>query len=817
MSIPLRSEHPTEPVGEPDEFPPDSAAGFTPRASSEPPLGTHAKLPAGVPVERRRRIGDLLVAHGRLTETQLHEALALQQLGVGAARRRLGQIVVQQGYLTEGQLAEALAELLGLDLLDLDAVTVDPEIGRLLSRQIAERNRLVVVSRIDNGLLVATSDPTNVVALDDVRIYTGAHAITVAVAAESQIHRQLAKIWAADKNDGDQLSTMVDDVAQHKAGDIRGEHETGLDLEYDVDQAPTVRLVNGILADAVRAGASDIHIEPQAESLRVRYRVDGLLRDVTRIARSAAPSLISRVKIISGLDIAERRVPQDGRARLIADTVAVDARVSTLPSVHGEKVVIRLLAGGDSVAALAKVGLDEQQLDTLLTASLAPQGLILITGPTGSGKTNTLYSVLSQVATPEKNVVTLEDPVEIQLAGITQVQINERAGLGFSKGLRSVLRQDPDVVLVGEVRDAETAELALQASLTGHLVLTTLHTNDAVSALTRLVDMGIEPFLVASSLSMVVAQRLVRRPCPACAAAYMPSPRVLTVLGLTEHDLDDATPLRGRGCGDCGGTGYRGRTGIFEVLPITAGVRAILLRTPNEAALAAAARAANMITLRAAGLAKARRGETTFEEVLRVTQVDLAGGRKCSSCDRAVGDDMVACPWCATTIDQGHCTGCARPLDPGWKICPWCRADAAITEKTVLAVSTKATRLPRVLIVSADPALRAFAAGVGGALDATIASDAGSALASVWETDYDGVIVDEQLPDLGGVELLRLLRNEPHTAALPLMLLVADDSSLSPGEAQIAGADEVVALHTDQATLTQQALALAHRSPYLAD
>jgi type IV pilus assembly protein PilB len=818
VSIPLRFDRPArrgaasskqpaaDPTTEADAEAPDTELPDTNLTDTEKVSVT--ELPQRLGSERRR-MGDLLVAHGRLTESQLREALAQQQSG-GGPRRRLGQVVVDQGFLSESQLAEALAELLGLEMIDLDTTPIDVEVGRLLSRLVSERNRLVVVARTDNGLLVAASDPTNVVGLDDVRVYTGAHSITVAVTTESQIRRCIARLWSPT-GEGDELATMVDDVAL-PAGELGPDVDMGLDLEYDVDQAPTVRLVNGILADAVRAGASDIHIEPQQQSLRIRYRIDGMLRDITQVARTAAPALISRVKIISGLDIAERRVPQDGRARLIADTLAIDARVSTLPGVHGEKVVIRLLSSGESVAPLAKIGLDEHQLETLLAGTTAPQGLVLITGPTGSGKTNTLYSVLSQVATPDKNVVTLEDPVEIQLIGITQVQINERTGLTFSKGLRSVLRQDPDVVLVGEVRDAETAELALQASLTGHLVLTTLQTNDSVAALTRLVDMGIEPFLVASSLTMVVAQRLVRRPCPNCSAPYVPSARILALLGLTEADLADATPRRGQGCTDCGGSGYHGRVGIFEVLPVTTAIRSVLLRTPNEAALATAARAAGMLTLRGSGLAKARRGETTFEEVLRVTQVDLASGRKCSACDRAVGDDMVVCPWCATTIDQGHCSGCARPLEPGWKICPWCRTPSAVSAG---APAGSASRLPRVLIVGSDPALQSLAAAADGVVEATVVADADAAIDAVWEVDYDGVVVGE-LAEQGGVELVRMLRAEPHTAALPLMLLVDEDSKLAPGEARLAGADEVVDSGTDRPELMRQVLALTERSPYLA-
>ncbi|MGH8889586.1 MAG: ATPase, T2SS/T4P/T4SS family [Acidothermaceae bacterium] len=622
------------------------------------------------PATERRRIGELLVSNGLLTPDELKAALRVQADADGGSRRRLGQVVVDLGYLTEHQLAQALADLLGLELVDLTSHNLEVGFTRMLPRQVAERNRMLVIGRTGvngHGIKVAAADPTNVVALDDVRLYTGATALTVVVCTDSQIREQLGRAWSLVESDGE-LSISPDDEELVDADED--------DLTTAADQAPTVRLATGIVAEAVRVGASDIHVEPQSDGLRIRYRVDGLLRDAMRVPKSAAAALVSRLKIVSGLDIAERRVPQDGRTRLHIDGKTVDARVSTLPSVHGEKVVIRLLASSDTVPTLEELGLDDSQLEALVAGCLAPQGLVLITGPTGSGKTHTLYSALSRVSTADKNVVTLEDPVEIQLAGITQVQTNERTGLTFTTGLRSVLRQDPDVVLVGEVRDSATAELALQASLTGHLVLTTLHTNDAVAALTRLVDMGIEPFLIASSLTLVVAQRLVRRPCRDCAEPYEPSERVLTALGLREADLDGATPIHGRGCAACGNTGFRGRVGIFEVLPVTASVRSALIHTPNEDAVGAAARAAGMTSLRTAGLARARRGETTFEEVLRVTQVDVADGRRCASCNRDLADDMVACPWCTAVVndaDSSHCTSCARPLEPDWKICPWCR------------------------------------------------------------------------------------------------------------------------------------------------
>ncbi|MDQ1494464.1 MAG: hypothetical protein QOG69_947 [Actinomycetota bacterium] len=754
--------------------------------------------------DRRRRMGELLVSHGLLTDDQLQQALAAQLEAHGGRRRRLGQVVVEEGYLTETQLAKALADLLRLDLVDLSRHSLELATARMLPRRVAERHRLLVIGRNAHTVKVATADPTNVVALDDVKLYTGATSITVVVATESQIQEQLARAWAMPEQDAE-LSSVSDDPEPLPADDH--------DLESAADQAPTVRLAASIVADAVRARASDIHVEPQADGLRVRYRIDGLLRDVLRVPRQSSAALVSRLKIVSGLDIAERRVPQDGRTRLTVDGVGVDARVSTLPSVHGEKVVIRLLASGDSVPAVAQLGLDEQQLEALLTGSLAPQGLVLITGPTGSGKTHTLYSVLSQVATPDKNVVTLEDPVEIQLPGITQVQTNERAGLTFTKGLRSILRQDPDVVLVGEVRDGETAELALQASLTGHLVLTTLHTNDAVAAVTRLIDMGIEPFLIASSLTLVVAQRLVRRPCAQCVAPYVPTARVLALLSITEADLADATPMRGRGCESCGGTGYRGRTGIFEVLPVTASLRSVLLRTPSEAAVGAAARAAGMTTLRAAGLARARRGETTFEEVLRVSQVDATEGRRCGACDRAVDDDMVACPWCATIVDRGHCRECARSLEAGWKICPWCRTTPLADDVAVVT----GVRLPRLLVVGEDEAARdLITTAAADLMEIDTVATADAALTALWDADYDGVVVHDSLPDIGAVELLRMLRNGTRTAALPLMLVDDSGDDADPAERglQHVGVYDVLAISATAADTTARLTALTGRSPH---
>jgi type IV pilus assembly protein PilB len=571
--------------------------------------GAPTSAPAGALT--RRRLGDVLLERDLLTSDQLDEVLEAQQNQPVRTRKRLGKLIVEMGFLTEKQIAEALAELLALDLLDASDLSVPMEIARLLPRQLAERARVLVLGRTIDGLRIATADPTNVVALDDVRAYTGLHTLSLVVTTDTMIEEQIARIWSLTEDPGAMLK-MADDADDES----RTDEATLLRV---ADQAPTVKLVNQILTDGVRMGASDIHVEQQRDGIWIRHRIDGVLRDVTRMPKSSAPALVSRLKIVAGMDIAQRRLPQDGRMKITANGIAVDARVSTLPSVNGEKVVVRLLPDADRITPLNRIGMEPAQLEALVSAATSSQGLVLITGPTGSGKTNTLYSLLAEVATRDKNVITLEDPVEIQLPGITQVQINERAGMTFARGLRSMLRQDPDVILVGEVRDSETALLALEASLTGHLVLSTLHTNNACSAVTRLVDMGVEPYLVASSLALVVGQRLVRRPCAGCAKAYKPSVELLSRLRLTAADLRGAKPMRGSGCMECNDSGYRGRVGIFEVLPVNADLRDVLLTTPTEGEVTKVAVAMAMVTMREAGISKAKRGETTYEEVLRVT------------------------------------------------------------------------------------------------------------------------------------------------------------------------------------------------------
>jgi type IV pilus assembly protein PilB len=751
----------------------------------------------------RRRLGEVLVEQSAITEEQLEAALEAQREAARERRRiRLGTLVVELGFATERQVAAALAAALSLELVDLGTIPLDTGVAKLLPRAVAERHLVIPIARNSSGqVTLACADPTNVVALDDVKIYAGITDMKVVVASASQVHDLVTRVWSLSQDSTD-VAMMLEDLDEGQ----EDEAEAGAGFE----DAPTVRLVNSILADAVRQRASDIHIEPQADALRVRYRVDGLLRDVMTTPRAAAAGIISRIKVMSNLDIAERRVPQDGRTRLQIDNSLLDARVSTLPNIHGEKVVVRLLSRADSVPPIQKMGMGDKQLEALLSTLVSPQGLILITGPTGSGKTSTLYSAIHQIKTPDRNIVTLEDPVEMQVTGITQVQVHDRAGMTFERGLRSVLRQDPDVVLVGEVRDPATAKLALEASLTGHLVLTTLHTNSAPAAMTRLVDMGVEPFLVASSLSLVVAQRLVRRVCDACAAPYVPPARILTLLGIDEQELAQANPKRGAGCSDCGGTGYRGRIGVFEVLPVTAAMRAVLMTTPTEAAVAAAALADGMQTLRASGIGKAHAGLTTYEEVLRVTQVDSGSGLHCNACGGALASDMVACPWCAAAVDRGHCAECDRALEAEWRVCPWCRTPTPARAHEVAQVSDGP---PRVLLVEDDPSVRSYVTtALAGTIEIDAVETAGEALDRATASTYDGVLIDHHLPDLTGLELIRLLRSEARTAALPVMMFTGNPAEEIETEARNAGAQDYLRKPVEPAMLEERLLALVSSS-----
>lgn len=556
----------------------------------------------------RGKLGEVLVAWGAITPADLQHCLAIQAREPARRRRRLGRILLDEERVTEITLAAALAHSHGLRAVDLAQEELDPGLARSIPQAVAQRALVLPLNVTDNTLRIAAADPVDVVGLDDVRMHLQRQhkglRLEVVVAPETQIRRRLASTWSE--------ATAVEALEGFDTETV----STGTEEETSGTDAGAVSAVHQILATALRIGASDIHVEPMRDEVRIRMRVDGTLRKVMALPKSGQSPLTSRIKIMANMDIAQKRVPQDGRARIAVDGLGRNIRVSTLPTLHGEKVVIRLLTDIGELPALSALGFPPRGLQIVHEALRSPQGLVLITGPTGSGKTTTLYSAIHEVVTGDRNLITLEEPVEIELPGVSQVQIDERAGMTFAAGLRSVLRQDPDIIMVGEIRDQVTAELAIRAALTGHLVLATVHTIDAPSAVIRLVDMGVPRYLIASSLRLVIAQRLVRRPCRFCAQPQLPDDETRSRLHLT--DAQAAALVVGKGCERCETSGYRGRTGVYELLPVTRAVRSALIDGGDEDTLAAAARTGGWQPLLDAGIEVATRGQTTASEVLRV-------------------------------------------------------------------------------------------------------------------------------------------------------------------------------------------------------
>ncbi|OAT79872.1 type II secretion system protein GspE [Desulfotomaculum copahuensis] len=556
----------------------------------------------------RRLLGDLLVETGVITREQLQQALAGQR----RSSERLGRVLVRMGFVTERDITSALADQLGIAQVGGGLVT-DPQLLALLPEQLARRYKVIPLAREGRRLKVAMADPANLMALDDLRLVTGLE-IDALLAGEREIESALQRYYGLPELE---KAFQEFQVIEEEALQLEEPAEVA------ADEAPVVRLVNNIIVQAIEEQASDIHIEPGPESVRVRYRVDGMLREAMQLPRRSRASLAARLKILAQLNIAEKRLPQDGRIQIKYREREIDLRVSTMPTVFGEKLVIRLLDRSRQITGIKELGFTGENLERFQRLLRGTHGMVLVTGPTGSGKTTTLYAALEQLNTPEKNLITIEDPVEYLLPGITQCQVAPRARFTFAAGLRSMLRQDPDVIMVGEIRDGETAEIAVRAATTGHLMLSTLHTNDAAGAVVRLVDMGVEPFLVASSLLGVVAQRLVRLICRHCREAYQPAPDSIerTFLGIPPEK--PLTLYRGKGCGYCGRTGYRGRVAVAEVLVVDGPLRQLISTRAGADELQKLAAAQGMTTLREDGAAKVLSGLTTAREVMRVT---YAGG-----------------------------------------------------------------------------------------------------------------------------------------------------------------------------------------------
>ena len=567
-----------------------------------------------------QRLGDLLVREKVINHDQLTQALRKQRETGG----RLGSVLVKMGLLTDEEVTNFLSRQYGVPAINLQFFEIDPNVIKLIPQETARKHQILPLSRVGASLTIAMVDPTNVFAMDDIKFMTGFN-IEPVVASETAIMERIEQAYAGPEAEQENLEDIISSMGEEAELELQADAEelNASDLEKSAEEAPIVKLVNLILTDAVKRGASDIHIEPYEKEYRVRFRIDGVLQNIMQPPLKLKDAITSRIKIMSKLDISEKRLPQDGRImmkmNLHGRRKQLDFRVNCLPTLWGEKIVLRLLDKENLRLDMTKLGFEAESLAKFQHAVLKPYGMVLVTGPTGSGKTNTLYSAISLLNKPDTNIMTAEDPVEFQLAGVNQVQMKEAIGLNFAAALRAFLRQDPNTILVGEIREFETAEIAIKAALTGHLVLSTLHTNGAPETISRLMNMGIEPFLVATAVHLIVAQRLVRRICTNCIEPMEINPQALLDAGFTPEQLKTAKVSKGKGCSACNSSGYKGRAGLYEVMVIDDDIRELILVGASAVELKKKAMEHGMITLRGSGLRKVADGMTTLEEVARET------------------------------------------------------------------------------------------------------------------------------------------------------------------------------------------------------
>ena len=556
---------------------------------------------------KKMRLGDILIQSGIISQEQLENALKLQKV----KNKKLGEILIDENILKEEQILGVLEYQLGIPYVDLNKYYIDPKVPKIISESLAKKHNLIPIGMNRGKLMVAMSDPLDMIAADDIRITTGLD-IDLVISSKNDIKKAINTYY-----DSTELAERAVEEFKSQANvqEVVDEVE-----DEDIVNAPMVRLVNTVISQAVRSRASDIHIEPFEKNVRIRYRVDGELKEVMSPAKSTHSALVTRIKIMGKMDISERRIPQDGRVETIIENHAIDMRISVLPTVYGEKIVIRLLDRNAIIVGKEELGFTAHNLDLFDKIIKAPEGIILLTGPTGSGKTTTLYTILKELNQINKNIITVEDPVEYRLHGVNQVQVNAKAGLTFASGLRSILRQDPDIVMVGEIRDAETAQIATRAAITGHLVLSTLHTNDTASSISRLIDMGIETYMVSSSVMGIIAQRLVKKICTKCKESYEATKEELHFLGTDEP----VTLHKGKGCNACSGTGYSGRTAIHEVLVMDREIRNLINEKKSVDEIKDKARTKGLKTLNESCRDLVLSGTTTMEQLIKITySVDI--------------------------------------------------------------------------------------------------------------------------------------------------------------------------------------------------
>jgi type IV pilus assembly protein PilB len=621
-----------------------------------------------------KRLGDLLLEQQVITQDELASAVTEQRKN----GQLLGATLVRMGVVTEEIIVRCLQRQLGLALLDLNDVVVDEQALALVKEDVAKKYGAIPIEVEGRStLIVAMGDPLNVAALEDLRFHAGMF-IQPVLARPAQIAEAIERYYHIDNSMNEVISNIIrsDDVPQISEVHETEQAQAVQDLIKEAEGRPIVRLTNWLLHRAVEERASDLHIEPQDRDLVVRLRIDGLLQEVQRLPKWTQGALVSRIKVLANLDIAEKRQPQDGRLVVDIEGRRVDMRVSTLPITNGEKIVIRIVDQNGISVGITDLGLQDDDLGRVKRYLVRPQGILLVTGPTGSGKSTLLYSALRFIQHETKNLVTVEDPVEFQLPGVNQVQVDEKAKKTFPSALRAILRQDPDVIMIGEIRDKETAQIAFRASVTGHLVLSTVHTNDAASAVTRLIDLGLEPFMVASSLIGVVSMRLVRTLCPRCREAYDANASNLNRLMPGSAGEGNVVLSRGRGCGHCHETGYRGRIGIFEVLEVDERIRGMIVAGATDGTIRQAAVESGMRSIGEDGLKKVLAGRTTLEEVSRVVYLSDHTAKVCPACKSVLNQEFEYCTSCGEFVGD-HCESCRHRLQPSWSFCPFCGSDAS--------------------------------------------------------------------------------------------------------------------------------------------
>jgi type IV pilus assembly protein PilB len=813
----------------PPELMPESTPESPPAHPANPPAH-EARPREGLGRDAPPKLGEVLVAAGVLSQVQLLEALQTQRRD--ARHRRLGEILLYSGIVTEGQLTRALSGQLRVSYADLPTLAISHEVVSLIPRELAERHQVIPIGLSDQGyVILAMADPTDIVARDDVRVVTG-RPVKAACARPSHVRQAIDRYYrfvgapaVIDYESGSRrpnaefvhwVTSAVEpeaDKAEHPGtgasspsapSAIRPDEPRNPLLvppEPGQENANPVDLVAVIFEDAMRAGASDIHVEPRPQGVDVRFRVDGLLQEVLTIPKHLQVPLVTRVKVLASLDLEEHRRPQEGRVVLQLRDNAVDARVSTVPTLHGEKIVIRLLDAAQEVLELENLGFNDADRAVVERVVKRPQGMIIVAGPAGSGKKSTLHALLHAVQRPNINIVSIEDPIEYQLSGVNQVEVDERSGMTFAKALRSVLRQDPDVVMLGEIRDADTAEIACQAALSGQLVLSTIQTVDAPGAITRLVDMGVAPSLIASSLLLVIAQRLVRRVCPECVQLAEVSPRVLDALGILPAD---GTLVRGEGCLHCHYTGYQGRVGVYQLLEVSDIVREQIITQVSERTIAHIAETAGSQSLERAGVDLALSGITTAEEVVRVVHPGERPRLTCPGCGAEAQPEFVVCPFCHTEITTNACRSCGKELMAGWMACPFCTAPVVSDDQARGQAEEGDGAGPyRLLVVEDDDDVRRVIEVMLTAEGYTVmtAGDGEEALRIAARHRPHVILLDIMLPDQSGIEVCRSLRNLSQTSLVPVIFLTARTDMQTELASFAAGGDDYLVKPVDRERL----------------